>query len=181
MALSRAELNNKDRKALTLGKKGPNKFNERAQEIFLDHVRRTGKKHEAAKATGLSYHTVREYVNRNMFQMADRLEEALQEYRDLVEGEIHRRAIEGVPEPIIGGKDRDQIVTYVQRYSDRLLEFHARRHIPEYRQAQQVDLNIRGGVIAVPAQAPTIDAWASAASQATLPEKVEEEATPPED
>lgn len=152
-----------------IGAHGPSKFDEAAQERFLNHLRMTGRKMDAAKAAGLRYETIRHYINKNIFQLADRVEEAMNDYRDLVEAEIHRRAIEGVPEPLLGGKDRDKIVTYVQRYSDRLLEFHARRHIPEYRQAQQVDVNVRGGVIAVPAQAPSLEAWGQAAAQALLP------------
>lgn len=152
-----------------LGKGVAHKFTAEAQERYLDVLRRTGRKMDAARAAGIQYETARHYINKNIFQMADRVEEAMESYRDLVEAEIHRRAIEGVPTPIIGGKDRDEIITYVQTYSDRLLEFHARRHISAYRQSQQIDLTVRGGVIAVPAQAPSLEAWAGAAETALLP------------
>ena len=154
---------------LAAGKRGPSKFTPEVAERFLEHVRKTGRKHEAAQVSGVSYDCIRVYINKNINEMADRTEAAMADYREAIEAEIHRRAIEGVPEPIIGGKDRDEIVTYVQRYSDRLLEFHAKRHIPEYRSAQQIDLNVRGGVIAVPAQAPSMDAWIQAAGEAALP------------
>lgn len=165
----RQELNKKPHKAEVLGSRGPSKVTPEVLELFLDHIRKTGRKYESAKIAGVSYATLSTYMNKNMWNLADRVAEAMEDYREAIEQEIHRRAIEGVPEPIIGGKDRDEIITYVQRYSDRLLEFHAKRHIPEYRASTQVDLNVRGGVIAVPAQPTTIEAWAETATKALLP------------
>lgn len=169
MARPRDELNDPTHKKNALGSRAPSKCTPEVMDAYVAHIRKTGRKHEAAAVAGVSYDTLRMYVNKNMFQLADRVEEAMSDYREAIESEIHRRAIEGVAEPIIGGKDRDEIVTYVQRYSDRLLEFHAKRHIPEYRQTQQIDMNVRGGVIAVPAQATTIEGWAEVAAQVVLP------------
>lgn len=169
MAQDRKDLNDKDHKKSALGTRAPSKCTPEVMDAYVEHIRKTGRKHEAATVSGVSYDTLRMYVNKNMFNLADRVEEAMADYRESIETEIHRRAIEGTAEPIIGGKDRDEIVTYVQRYSDRLLEFLAKRHIPEYRQTQQIDMNIRGGVIAVPAQATTIEGWAETAAAVLLP------------
>lgn len=54
-------------------------------------------------------------------------QDALERYRFAFVNEARRRAIDGVPEPIIGGKNRDEIVAEVQKYSDRLLECFLKR------------------------------------------------------
>ena len=70
-------------------------------------------------------------------------EEALENARAEVEHEIYRRSIEGVDEPIFGGKYKDTVVGTVRKYSDRLLELRARAMLPAYRDAASLNVNKR--------------------------------------
>ena len=67
-------------------------------------------------------------------------DEALEEAKGNVESELHRRAVEGWDEPIYGGKNREQVVGTVRRYSDRLLELRAKALLPEYRDKSKVEV-----------------------------------------
>ena len=73
---------------------------------------------------------------------AKSLKIAKQVYADRVRGAVHDRAIVGVLEPIIGGRNKDQIVAVKRVYSDRLLERHIEKWDPEYRQKMAVDATI---------------------------------------
>ena len=67
-------------------------------------------------------------------------DECMEEAKGNVESELHRRAVEGWDEPIYGGKNREQVVGTVRRYSDRLLELRAKALLPAYRDKSQVEL-----------------------------------------
>ncbi len=139
--------------------KSPYKFDDDSMSRFLNNYMLTGQINTSCRAAGISEETVRRYIRDNSNGFADLFAEAKGMFRDMIETEIQRRAIEGIDEPIIGGKDRDQVVVTVKRYSDRLLEFLAKRHIPEYREKQQLDVNVAGGVMVVPAITKTDDDW----------------------
>lgn len=49
----------------------------------------------------------------------------------------------GYAEPIYGGRYREQIVGYVTKYSDRLLELRAKALLPAYREISSVSVNGR--------------------------------------
>lgn len=84
---------------------------------------------------------------------------AKQEYRDVIAKEVYRRAVEGVQEPVIGGVFKDEVVIEVTKYSDRLLELEAKRVDPSYRERQQVDMNVSGGVMILNAQPTSEEEW----------------------
>lgn len=80
-------------------------------------------------------------------ELAERQEEALEEYREHIDMEIHRRAIDGVKKTVWfkGNAVGTDIVT-----SDRLLEFMARANNPnKYRDQLQIDANVKAGVLVV--------------------------------
>jgi len=153
-------------------KRGSYKFDQDARERFLRSYEKTGLVFVSCQAAGVSEETVRAYTRDNIENFADMYAEAKGRYRDSLEAEIHRRAVLGVEEPIIGGKDRDEIVTYVQRYSDRLLEFHAKRHIAEYREKSQIELNVKSGVIALQAPSASAEEWEAQNQDAAAPERI---------
>lgn len=156
-------------------KRGSYKFDRDARDRFLRNYAATGLVFVSCQAAGVSEETVRAYTRDNLEGFADEYAEAKGLYRDSLEMEIHRRAILGVEEPIIGGKDRDEIVTYVQRYSDRLLEFHAKRHIAEYREKAQIDLNVKSGVIALQVPSASMEEWEELNKDVEAPERITNE------
>lgn len=154
---------------------GSYKFDREMRDRFLKKYSETGRKYEATLAAGVCEDTVNRYIKNNFEGFGDEFQVARGLYCDKLEREIERRAVEGVTVPIIGGKDRDQIVCHVQEYSDRLLEFHAKRHIPEYRDRQQIDMNVTGGVMVVEAVAKSEEDWVEAFAEETTPALLEEE------
>lgn len=116
-------------------------------EQKVDFVRKfaaCGRVMEAARAAGVNprsvYLALRPSHSNFDPEFAERVALARQDYREMIEAEVHRRAVDGWDEPVFGGKNKDQIVGYVRKYSDRLLEFHAKRHIMEYRDRMTGDI-----------------------------------------
>lgn len=124
------------------------------QAIFLAHFRNNGIVRDAAEAAGVSRQTVDTWRKRAEFRK--RFEEAEQEAADLIFREVRRRAIDGVPEPMVSHGElvyyqlpvideatgeqaldrwgrpmwkRGDIFT-VQRYSDMLLKLLATARVP---------------------------------------------------
>lgn len=112
------------------------KWTEKSRQRYLHHLARTGRHAEAAEACGLRPATIAGHIRKDPSLREER-DEALEVFRDSIERELHRRAVEGVDKPVFG-KD-GQVGSYKQ-YSDRLLLELARRHIPEYRPQQKLEL-----------------------------------------
>lgn len=110
------------------------------REIYLEELASCGVMIQAADKAGVSTQTVRDH--RKLDTDFDELVDvALQRYRQMLHGEAHRRAVDGVDEPVIGGRNKDEVVCYVRRYSDRLLELMLKRHDPEFRVEQKVTVS----------------------------------------
>jgi hypothetical protein len=131
---------------------------QRVWDLYLERLAETGFKIRSAVAAGTCYETVRTFLLRHPAFKAEE-ERALSQFREKLEAEAYRRAYEGVDEPIIGGKDRDEVVCHVKRYSDRLMEKLLEAHIPErFRQHARVDVSLKSAVVAIPA-AISPDEW----------------------
>lgn len=100
-----------------------------AQQRFLDSFRAIGNISKAAIAAGVSRKTVYNWL-KNSEDFRSRFEDAEEDVRDAVREEIHRRAIEGVDEPVY---QRGMLVGHVRKYSDALLIKMAQARLPEYR------------------------------------------------
>jgi len=100
-----------------------------AQQRFLDSFRAIGTISKAAVAAGVSRKTVYNWL-KNSEDFRSRFEDAEEDVRDAVREEIHRRAIEGVDEPVY---QRGMLVGHVRKYSDALLIKMAQARLPEYR------------------------------------------------
>jgi hypothetical protein len=137
------------------------RLTEHRREIFLKHYRKTGLLWVSADAAGVSGFTVKLHMKEDE-DFRERVEEALSHYRDTIEQEIHRRGIEGVDEPVFHQGIR---VALVRKYSDRMLELHAKRHIQAYRDKVTADVNMTGGVLVVPSRPDTEDEWLNKHSQ----------------
>lgn len=133
--------------------RNPYKFTLKVQLVFCEHLAILGRVTHAARAAGISPLTVKA-LEKNSPEFAEMVGLAQMEYRDKVAQEVYRRAIEGWDEPIIGGKDKDRIVAYVRKFSDKLLELEAKRVDSGYREKQTLNVGQSGGVIVIN-QAPT--------------------------
>jgi len=128
------------------------RFDDKAAARYLGHYAATGRKGDAAKAAGVSYNVIRHWeVNDEDFGQL--CLEAHEEWLNVLEREAFRRAVEGVLEPVVAGKDAT-IVTYVKKYDTKLLELLMKKADPTgygNRQAD-VNVNVQTGVLVAPAQ-----------------------------
>jgi len=102
----------------------------KAQEQFLRALARTGRMWQSYEIACVSPAAVLAYRQLNP-QFDQAVKDAMDQYCELLEKEIHRRGVDGVDEPVFY---LGSICGYVRRYSDKLLMEHAKRHIPAYRQ-----------------------------------------------
>lgn len=89
--------------------------------IYLDWIAKEGTYYLGAKAAGVTYATVLNHRAKDP-EFARAEQEAKEENTDTLIREAKRRAIEGVSKPLIGGRNKDEVVAYEQVYSDGLLQ-----------------------------------------------------------
>ena len=130
-------------------------FDTKAKRVYLNTYREHGLHGMAAKAAGVSRQCVEQHLEKDEGFKAERVR-ALADYRETIEHEIKRRAMEGWDEPVFY---KGNEVGVVHKYSDRMLELHGKRHIPEYRDKQSIDLNATGGILVVPGTSMTAEEW----------------------
>lgn len=142
------------------------KFDEKARARFLEHFAKTARMYESARMAGVCPATVYEALQSDKEFVAQR-DEAYETFRETIETEIKRRAVEGVPELVIQGGNVVSVLNevtgkwepvYKMVLSDKMLELYAKRHIPEYRDKGTLDVNVQGGVLVVPGGL-TEDQW----------------------
>jgi len=131
------------------------KFTPARKHKFLEAFRRLGLLHTSAAVVDVVPETIRRHRKDDSTFAAD-YDEALQDFRETLESEAYRRAVHGLKEEIYyqGG-----VVGTKLNYSDRMLELLLKRHIPEFRDKHQVDMNISGGVLVVPGNEETAEEW----------------------
>lgn len=108
------------------------------QVAFLKAFSELGTISLACKAAGINQQTELKWRKSADVWYQQQFKDALQSYRDQIENEVHNRAINGVEVPIIGKVQtplgpEDVIIGHKTVKSDLLLMFHAKRHVPEYR------------------------------------------------
>ncbi|HKW13334.1 MAG TPA: hypothetical protein VJS69_02505 [Candidatus Krumholzibacteria bacterium] len=136
----------------------PLKFTDRRQSIFLAEVRRTGIIGNGCRAADVSRQTIREYREADK-EFDQAVIDALEDYADVVENELQRRAVEGVEEAVFWqGKRIDR--KKVRRYSDTLMLAAAKRRRAEYRERTTVDMNVTGGVLVIGGE-KSAEEWAA--------------------
>ena len=119
--------------------KKPQKFTPEVQAAFLLAYERLGETGPAARAAGISYHTVWRYRNGDP-EFAEAMEAAYERYRIELIQELKDRAIRGKVEPIY---DRNgHKIGEKKKYSDRLFELALKRHFPEFRDHRTVDTTV---------------------------------------
>jgi hypothetical protein len=134
------------------------KFDDDQKQVFLDHFRRHGRQHQAAEAAGVSPNCVRDHLE-NDPDFYEAYQSARDEYKDHIQEQVYRLAVEGVDKPIIGGEFKDEIVAYEKVFFPNLLAMEAKRVNPEYRDKQEHVHEHKGGVLVAPARQSPAD-WA---------------------
>lgn len=153
------------------------KLTDELKKRFVELLMQYGVKYKCAKAIGISPMTITNHLRQDE-DFKEACEYAMQVFRDSIEETIIDRAIHGWDEPVYSQRLGVQIGT-IRRFDNRLLELLAKRHIPEYREKQQVDVNVSGGVLVVPSAPQSVDEWkrrhVKSESRPALPEPEEGE------
>jgi len=110
---------------------------------------------QAAKAVKVDPTTI-ERQRKSDPSFDEAVKAAYADYCETLEREAHTRAVEGWMEPVFQG---GRCVGEVLKKSDRILELVLKRHIPGYRDKQQVDMNVTGGVLVIPPTPKTSEEW----------------------
>ncbi len=130
----------------------------RKQAKFLDILAQTGKVAESARAVGFTTTAFLHKVRREDEDFAEAWDQAVQAAGDVLEAEAHRRAIDGVMDPVFY---KGEVVGHKLQYSDQLLMFLLRGTRPEkYNQhGGGTQVNVKFGVAVLPMTAPTEAEW----------------------
>jgi hypothetical protein len=144
-----------------MAKKGQYVFGARLKAKFIEVYEKTGSVSASAAACGISPFTVADhrYEAGPRFdpEFGQKCAEAYDRWRYTLEKAAYERAIEGMEEHRM---DRDGNVIYTKRvFSDNLHLALLKRHIPEFRDRQQVDVNLTAGIVVVPGVEEDADAW----------------------
>lgn len=131
------------------------KFDDVQKGIFLNTYAKTGRKQQAASAAGTTLETVNRHRETDT-EFANAYDEATLAYQDKVHT-LAYKLMDGIREPIVGGKDKDQIVAHKLVHATNLLAMEMRRSNPEYKERQELELKGGGGVLLVPETATSVD------------------------
>lgn len=104
-----------------------NPFTENLHDDYLETLEETGLYQAAADSVGANVLECLKYRKTNP-EFAERCGVALKRYQKIIIQEAHRRAVKGWEEPVVGGRNRDTVVTHVTKYSDRLMEMFLKRN-----------------------------------------------------
>ena len=132
-------------------------FTDDKKEGFCKAYANCGRMYQAAKKVGVTYECVRSHLKIDL-EFQTLFEEARQAYADKVHQTVELVAIEGVDKPIVGGRNKDRIITYEKVFATNILAMEMKRTNPEYREKSEVDVNVQGGVLLIPAPM-TQEAW----------------------
>ena len=131
-------------------------------DLFRSHPELKGCRALCAEAVGVSITTLYDHLKRDP-EFAEAFEDALQAFIDEnMFAPALKRARDGVERPIIGGKFKDEIVTYERVYSDSLMAMMLRAHRAEFKDgkdAANMTASGTGGVLIVPGAPATINDW----------------------
>ena len=131
-------------------------------DLFRSHPELKGCRALCAEAVGVSITTLYDHLKRDP-EFAEAFEDALQAFIDEnMFAPALKRARDGVERPIVGGKFKDEIITYERVYSDSLMAMMLRAHRAEFKDgkdAASMTASGTGGVLIVPGAPATINDW----------------------
>ena len=146
------------------------------KEAYVELLAQHGTHATPSRILGLGHNTMCRLRERDP-EFKQACEEALELYTDTLKQAAHRRAVEGVDEPIY---HQGVLVGYKKRYSDRLLEVMLKKNDPSFRDGHHVDIKAENGVIVVGDRAKDALGWEDKYGRAEspqLPEPGQEEKT----
>lgn len=108
-------------------------------EKFLSTLERVGLLRIAADAVGVKVNRIQDY-RREHPEFDEMVIDAIGRHADNCVARIQSIALDGTKKPLIGGKDRDQIVAYETRHPERLLELFLLKHDSSYNPKQTVSV-----------------------------------------
>ena len=121
-----------------------NLFCEEFFDQYLTTLSETGLYIRAADSVGCDPDEVRKYRQENPeFQALCNL--AFEDYRAVFIEAAKVRAVQGYEVPIVGGKERNEIVAHETRYSDRLMELFLKRS-PDGSFTDKQEVKVTGGM-----------------------------------
>lgn len=153
-----------------LQRKPPVEFTAARKEQFLELYRKNGLLYLSAEIVGVHERTVQDHVKQDPV-FGEAYESAKQAWIDeVLVQEAVRRATKGNQRPIVGGKDRDEIVAHEMVYSDQLMALMLRSRRGEFRDGVNGGEGggSGGGVLLVPTAPMTMDDWEAAFSTDAL-------------
>lgn len=140
-------------------RKPPVEFTDERAETFLREYRDSGVFYASAAVAGVESTTVRNRMKADPAYAA-LVAEAKEEHTDELVQQAIKLALHGTKRPIVGGKNKDEIITYETMYSERMLELLLKTRREEFRCRDKVeDEGQKGGVMVVPARQTTMDDW----------------------
>lgn len=145
--------------------KSPVEFTPERKDVFLEWYRRTGLMALSGQAAGVALSTVKDHIKKDPL-FAELAHEAKEQHTDTLVQEAQRRAYAGVSKPIIGGKFKDEVITHVQEYSDRLMELLLKANREEFRGKDAATGSEAGGVMVIPSGPESIDDWEASQGEA---------------
>jgi len=152
--------------------------NERKQrylELYRYDPDLGGNRALCAEAVGCSLSAVDNHIQKDpVFREAYQEAQRLWVEDNLVKPTI-KRLRDGVERPIIGGKERDQVVATVREYSDSLATLHLKARAPEFRDSNTSGGVGTGGVLVIMTAPVTIDDWVKRYSEMAKGEQPEPE------
>jgi len=114
-------------------------------ELFFSYLETSGRIRYSAIMAGMEPWQVSKAIKESD-ELRDRKLDALKGYCELIDAEIHRRAIDGVDKGVYFKGSR---VDTEKVFSDRLLEMLAKANDPKYRDHLNVDANVKAGVLVI--------------------------------
>lgn len=107
----------------------------KGKALFLDILELTGSARTGLDALGIaSIKCLQSELARDA-AFNEAYDVALERHRDRIYAAARHRAVEGYEVPIVGGRNKDEIVAYERKYSDNIMMLMLKRHFPEFREA----------------------------------------------
>lgn len=131
---------------------------------YCEHLARYGQKAAAAESVNVSTTCIQN--NRELDPVFDAMcNEAFAHYADRVHT-LAWKLMDGVKKPIVGGKDKDEIVAYEMVHAVPIVQMELKRVNPEYKDRSEIDMkgNASAVLIAPPNQTP--EEWLKATQAA---------------